>query len=70
MPGAKANLDKLPVNECYLRHHPNPQMRAAPTHEYVDVLMKQRVADSVLQRVAGDDATTGKVLYLLMLSNL
>lgn len=37
-------------------------MRAAPTHEYVDVLMKQRVADSVLQRVAGDDATTGKVL--------
>lgn len=60
MPGAKVKKDQS-VTECYLRHHPNPQMRAAPTHEYVDVLMRQKVADSVLQRVVGDDATSGKV---------
>jgi len=62
LPGAKVKKDQQ-VTECYLRHHPNPQMRAAPAYEYVDVLMKQKVADSVLHRVVGDDATTGKVVH-------
>ncbi len=63
MPGAKVKKDQ-PGTECYLRHHPNPQMRAPPTHE---ALMKIRVADSVLQRV-NDDAAAGKVSGLLVLS--
>lgn len=62
LPGAKVKKDQ-PVTECYLRHHPNPQMRSAPTHEYAEVLMKQKVADSVLQRVVGEEAATGKVVH-------
>lgn len=30
-------------------------MRAGPTHEYVDAMMKQKVADSVLHRVVGQN---------------
>jgi hypothetical protein len=30
-------------------------MRAGPTHEYVDAVMKQKVADSVLHRVVGPE---------------
>ncbi|XP_057326998.1 PDZ and LIM domain protein 3 isoform X8 [Microplitis mediator] len=55
LPGAKIKKD-APLGECYLRHHPNPMIRAAPHHYEVahpEVAMKQKVAESVLQRVLG-----------------
>ncbi|XP_012274902.1 PDZ and LIM domain protein 3 isoform X2 [Orussus abietinus] len=55
LPGAKVKKD-APIGECYLRHHPNPMIRAAPHHYEVahpEVAMKQKVAESVLQRVLG-----------------
>jgi hypothetical protein len=55
LPGAKVYQNKNLPTDCYLRHHPNPQMRAGPTHEYVDSMMKQKVADSVLHRVNGPE---------------
>ncbi|KAG5678488.1 hypothetical protein PVAND_008157 [Polypedilum vanderplanki] len=57
LPGAKVYHNKNLPTESYLRHHPNPQMRSAPSHDFTDVLMKQKVADSVLQRVVGTDET-------------
>lgn len=64
LPGAKVNQQKNLPTESYLRHHPNPQMRAAPTHDYIDVLMKQKVADSVMHRVVGEDTSNGpKVVH-------
>ncbi|KAL7296982.1 hypothetical protein TKK_0009418 [Trichogramma kaykai] len=53
LPGAKIKKD-APLGECYLRHHPNPMVRAAPHHYEVanpEVAMKQKVADTVIQRV-------------------
>lgn len=56
LPGAKVNHQRnLPI-ESYLRHHPNPQISGPPTHDYTDTLMKQKVADSVLQRYGGDES--------------
>lgn len=55
LPGAKVYQNKNLPTESYLRHHPNPQMRVGPSHEYVDSMMKQKVADSVIQRVVGHD---------------
>ncbi|XP_011330701.1 PDZ and LIM domain protein 3 isoform X5 [Ooceraea biroi] len=55
LPGAKVKKD-APLGECYLRHHPNPMIRAAPHHyepAHPEVAMKQKVAESVLQRVMG-----------------
>ncbi|XP_011690072.1 PREDICTED: PDZ and LIM domain protein 3 isoform X8 [Wasmannia auropunctata] len=55
LPGAKVKKD-APLGECYLRHHPNPMIRAAPHHyepAHPEVAMKQRVAETVLQRVVG-----------------
>uniref|UniRef100_A0A336K3Y5 CSON010098 protein n=1 Tax=Culicoides sonorensis TaxID=179676 RepID=A0A336K3Y5_CULSO len=43
LPGAKINKNNLPT-ESYLRHHPNPAVRAPPSHDYHDVLMKQKLA--------------------------
>lgn len=50
-------------------------MRGPPTHDFSDILMKQKVADSVLHRVVGNEANNGpqvgethlffSVLYLL-----
>ncbi|XP_014296667.1 PDZ and LIM domain protein 3 isoform X5 [Microplitis demolitor] len=45
LPGAKIKKD-APLGECYLRHHPNPMIRAAPHHYEVahpEVAMKQKV---------------------------
>lgn len=53
LPGAKVKRD-VP-QESYLRHHPSPQMRAAPFHDYSDIIMRQKVADSVLNRVVGEE---------------
>ncbi|XP_026670350.1 PDZ and LIM domain protein Zasp isoform X3 [Ceratina calcarata] len=55
LPGAKIKKD-APLGECYLRHHPNPMIRAAPHHyeqAHPEIAMKQKVAESVLQRVLG-----------------
>jgi hypothetical protein len=60
LPGAKNCLHtqrNLPT-ESYLRHHPNPQMRGPPTHDFNDIMMKQKVADSVLQRFGGEETAT------------
>nr|BAM17741.1 Z band alternatively spliced PDZ-motif protein 66 [Papilio xuthus] len=54
LPGAKVRREPGPT-ESYLRHHPNPAMRAPPHHDYRDTLMKQKVAESVLQRVVGEE---------------
>lgn len=58
LPGAKVKKEFAP-NDCYLRHHPNPAMRGRAPH-VDDFLMRQKVADSVLNRVVGD--TSGKVM--------
>ncbi|KAJ9581369.1 hypothetical protein L9F63_023445 [Diploptera punctata] len=57
LPGAKVKKDAASTSS-YLRHHPNPMFRQAPSHydPTVEVLMKQKVADTVLQRVAGEEA--------------
>ncbi|XP_012255486.2 PDZ and LIM domain protein 3 isoform X3 [Athalia rosae] len=55
LPGAKVKKD-APIGESYLRHHPNPMIRAAPHHydaPLPEVAMKQKVAETVLQRVLG-----------------
>ncbi|PNF41007.1 hypothetical protein B7P43_G08845 [Cryptotermes secundus] len=61
LPGAKVKKDAV-TTTSYLRHHPNPKFRAPPSHydTSAEVLMKQKVADTVLQRVAGEEAVTGK----------
>ncbi|XP_065352145.1 uncharacterized protein Zasp66 isoform X2 [Cloeon dipterum] len=57
LPGAKVKRE-VPTTS-YLQHHPNPAMRAGPQHydPNLEVLMKQKVADTVLERVAGPDAS-------------
>ncbi|XP_063621589.1 LIM domain-binding protein 3 isoform X4 [Cydia splendana] len=42
LPGAKVRREPGPT-ESYLRHHPNPSMRARPSHDYRDTLMRQKV---------------------------
>ena len=45
LPGAKIKKD-APLGECYLRHHPNPMVRAPPHHYDApnpEVAMKQKV---------------------------
>lgn len=42
LPGAKVRREPGPT-ESYLRHHPNPAMRAPPHHDYRDTLMKQKM---------------------------
>lgn len=60
LPGAKVKKEVVPT-ECYLRHHPNPLMRGRAPH-VDDFLLRQKVADSVLHRVVGEDSRTGKVI--------
>lgn len=48
LPGAKVKKD-APLGESYLRHHPNPMIRAAPHHYEVahpEVAMKQKVGSN------------------------
>jgi hypothetical protein len=50
LPGAKVKKD-APLGECYLRHHPNPMIRAAPHHyepAHPEVAMKQKVEEDYL----------------------
>ncbi|XP_061519417.1 LIM domain-binding protein 3 isoform X5 [Anopheles gambiae] len=64
LPGAKVpKKDTLPT-ESYLRHHPNPAMRAPPAHDYTDSLMKQKLAETVIHRVIGEEPPSGpKVVH-------
>ncbi|XP_037825170.1 uncharacterized protein LOC119613257 isoform X7 [Lucilia sericata] len=62
LPGAKVKKD-APTTESYLRHYPNPAVRAHPHHDFHDSVMKQRVADTMLHRVVGQDADSGKVFH-------
>jgi len=62
LPGAKVKKD-APTTESYLRHYPNPAVRAHPGHDHHDSLMKQRVADTMLHKVVGKDADTGRVFH-------
>lgn len=62
LPGAKVSkMDALPT-ESYLRHHPNPAMRAPPLHDYTDTLMRQKVAETVIHRVIGEEPPSGPKL--------
>jgi hypothetical protein len=44
LPGAKVKRDQ-PKIQSYLRHHPNPMMRANPSHheQPMETLMKKKV---------------------------
>lgn len=57
LPGAKVKKEVVPT-ECYLRHHPNPSIRGRATH--ADDLLKFKVADTVLNRVVGNDSRSGR----------
>ncbi|XP_039433310.1 PDZ and LIM domain protein 7 isoform X1 [Culex pipiens pallens] len=62
LPGAKVSkMDALPT-ESYLRHHPNPAMRAPPLHDFSDTLMRQKVAETVIHRVIGEEPPSGPKL--------
>lgn len=54
LPGAKVKRDQGPT-ESYLRHHPNPSFRAPPLHLDSDHILKQKVANSVIQRISTGD---------------
>ncbi|XP_075233235.1 PDZ_signaling and DUF4749 domain-containing protein Zasp66 isoform X3 [Lycorma delicatula] len=64
LPGAKVKKDAAPT-ESYLRHHPNPAMRAPPPNTLYphDVVMKQKVADSVISRIVGEDPSGKQVVH-------
>ncbi|XP_034658491.1 uncharacterized protein LOC117895156 isoform X7 [Drosophila subobscura] len=62
LPGAKVKKD-APSTDSYLRHYPNPAVRAHPGHDYHDSIMKQRVADTMLHKVVGTEADTGRVFH-------
>ncbi|XP_049942357.1 PDZ and LIM domain protein 3 isoform X2 [Schistocerca serialis cubense] len=60
LPGAKVKKDTPVATQSYLRHHPNPHFRAPPAPSATEVLMKQKVADTVIQKVVGEEAGAGK----------
>ncbi|CAH1369644.1 unnamed protein product [Tenebrio molitor] len=54
LPGAKVKREPGPT-ESYLRHHPNPAVRAPPHHLDPELLIKQKVTNTVLERLATGD---------------
>nr|XP_014087212.1 LIM domain-binding protein 3 isoform X4 [Bactrocera oleae] len=62
LPGAKVKKD-APTTESYLRYHPNPAVRSNRGHDFHDSVMKQRVADTMLHKVVGQDADSGRVFH-------
>nr|CAD7577091.1 unnamed protein product [Timema californicum] len=64
LPGAKVKKDPSDT-VSYLRHHPNPSFRAHPSQydTTAEVLMKHKVADSVLQRVVGEETANKQVVH-------
>ncbi|XP_055534193.1 PDZ and LIM domain protein 7 isoform X1 [Wyeomyia smithii] len=59
LPGAKVPKKDVLPTESYLRHHPNPAMRAPPVHDITDTLMKQKVAETMIHRIIGDEPPSG-----------
>ncbi|XP_062544234.1 PDZ and LIM domain protein 7 isoform X5 [Armigeres subalbatus] len=43
LPGAKVPKKDVLPTESYLRHHPNPAMRAPPVHDFTDSLLRQKI---------------------------
>ncbi|XP_014087211.2 uncharacterized protein Zasp66 isoform X2 [Bactrocera oleae] len=62
LPGAKVKKD-APTTESYLRYHPNPAVRSNRSHDFHDSVMKQRVADTMLHKVVGQEADSGRVFH-------
>ncbi|GLV41366.1 Z band alternatively spliced PDZ-motif protein 66 [Carabus blaptoides fortunei] len=62
LPGAKLKRE-AGLTESYLRHHPNPNVRSPPHHVVHEHLMKQRVADSVIQRVVNENPTNKQIVH-------
>ncbi|CAG9825286.1 unnamed protein product [Phaedon cochleariae] len=54
LPGAKVKREGGPT-ETYLRHHPNPSVRAPPHHLDPDLYVRQKVASSVLDSISTGD---------------
>ncbi|XP_046393304.1 proteoglycan 4 isoform X2 [Ischnura elegans] len=63
LPGAKTKKDLAPTTSSYLRHHPNPMFRAPPSHFDHDAMMRQKVAGTVIDRVAGQDMNGPKIVH-------
>ncbi|XP_071455471.1 PDZ and LIM domain protein 5 isoform X2 [Hetaerina americana] len=63
LPGAKTKKDLAPTTSSYLRHHPNPMFRAPPSHFDNEAMMKQKVAGTVIERVAGQDMNGSKIVH-------
>ncbi|XP_018332742.1 uncharacterized protein LOC108742180 isoform X3 [Agrilus planipennis] len=61
LPGAKIKREQAPT-ESYLRHHPNPSVRAPPMHLETENILKKKVADSVLQKIIPDEER-GKIVH-------
>lgn len=62
LPGAKVPKKDVLPTESYLRHHPNPAMRAAPVHDFTDSLMRQKAAETIIHRVVGEEPPSGPKL--------
>lgn len=69
LPGAKVKKD-APTTESHLKHYPNPAVRVPPGHDYHDSVMKQRVADTMLHKVVGPDAESGRVCILVIICHI
>ncbi|XP_063914432.1 PDZ and LIM domain protein 3 isoform X2 [Zophobas morio] len=54
LPGAKVKREPGPT-ESYLRHHPNPAVRAPPHHLDPELLIRQKVTNTVLERLNAND---------------
>lgn len=62
LPGAKVPKKDVLPTESYLRHHPNPAMRAPPVHDFTDSLMRQKAAETIIHRVVGEEPPSGPKL--------
>lgn len=59
LPGAKVPKKDVLPTESYLRHHPNPAMRAPPVHDFTDSLLRQKAAETIIHRVVGEEPPSG-----------
>ncbi|RZC34618.1 uncharacterized protein BDFB_002873, partial [Asbolus verrucosus] len=54
LPGAKVKRESG-ATESYLRHHPNPAVRAPPHHLDPELIIRQKVTNTVLERLTTGD---------------
>jgi hypothetical protein len=66
LPGAKVKREPGPT-ESYLRHHPNPAVRAPPHHLDPELLIKQKVTNTVLERLATGDPNKQVIIRFFFL---